>query len=278
MLQRRVVLDTLQFITYNLLDLILDAIVVVADSLLHDVIAIGIGEVCDDGNWLIAFHLCIHLGRIHHNLSMENLLLNTLVEVVGYRADKHSLRQSRNLAGRDKAIHLRVDGSGNVLSVYGNRLAFLEHLAETLTKLLGGLTDNLPTEDVADGVHYHLCLLVAIVTDKLGKVLKAEAYRHLVASGGCNEVVESLEIDGGQLVNDDRRLQLTLLVNQFHDTAVIQTECCTVDVLTVGIVTDTQDFRLVGVVDVKRKLAVRPICPCNCSCAPPSHASMKGER
>ena len=49
-LQCRVVLDALQFITYNLLDLILDAVVVVADCLLHDVIAVGIGEVGNDGS------------------------------------------------------------------------------------------------------------------------------------------------------------------------------------------------------------------------------------
>ena len=93
-LQCRVVLDALQFITYNLLDLILDAVVVVADCLLHDVIAVGIGEVGNDGDGLVVFHLGIHLGRIHHNLSMENLLFNTLVEVVGHRADKHSLSKT----------------------------------------------------------------------------------------------------------------------------------------------------------------------------------------
>ena len=135
---------------------------------------------------------------------MENLLLNTLVEVVGHRADKHSLRKSRNLAGRDKTVHLRVDGGGNILAVDGNRLAFLEHLSETITELLGGLADHLPTEDVADCVHHHLRLLVAIVADELREVLKTETDGHLVASGGGDEVVESLEVDGWQLVNDDR--------------------------------------------------------------------------
>ena len=91
----------------------------------------------------------------------------------------------------------------------------------------------------------------------MGKVLKAETYRNLVASGGCNEIIQSLEVDGGQLVDDDRRLQFALFVNQFHDTTVIQTEGSTVDVLSVGIVTDTEDFRLIGIVDVKCKLAVR---------------------
>ena len=169
MLQCRVVLDALQFITDNLLDLILDAIVVVADSLLHDVIAVGIREVGYDRDWLIVFHLGIHLGRVHHNLSMENLLLNTLVEVVGHRADKHSLREPGNLAGRDKAVHLRIDGGGNILSVDGNRLAFLKHLTETLTELLGSFSHYLPRKDVADGVHHHLCLLVAIVHGQVGK-------------------------------------------------------------------------------------------------------------
>ena len=38
-----------------------------------------------------------HLFGIHHNLAMKNLLLDTLVEVVGYRTDKHSLRKPGNL-------------------------------------------------------------------------------------------------------------------------------------------------------------------------------------
>ena len=80
MLQSRIVLDALQFVTDNLLDLILDAVVVVLDGLLHDVIAILITEVGNDGYRLIAFHLGIHLGGVHHNLGMKDLLLNTFLE------------------------------------------------------------------------------------------------------------------------------------------------------------------------------------------------------
>ena len=94
MLQCRVVLDALQFVTDNLFDLILDAVVVVLDGLLHDVVAILVSEVGNDRDRLIVFHLCIHFGGVHHNLGMENLLLNTLLEVVGHRADKHSLRKT----------------------------------------------------------------------------------------------------------------------------------------------------------------------------------------
>ena len=135
---------------------------------------------------------------------MENLLLNALVEVVGDRTHEHSLREAGNLAGRDERVHLRVDGGGNVLTVDGDGLPLLQHLTETLRKRLGRLAHHLPGEDVAYGVHHHLRLLVAIVAHQLREVLKAQTHRHLVASSRGDEVVQSLEVDGGQLVDDDR--------------------------------------------------------------------------
>ena len=51
-------------------------------------------------------------------------------------------------AGRDEAIHLRVDGGGNVLSVDRHGLSFLEYLAKTLAQCLGSLANHLTTEDI----------------------------------------------------------------------------------------------------------------------------------
>ena len=188
---------------------------------------------------------------------MENLLLDALVEVVADRTHEHALREAGNLARRNERVHLCVDGGGDVLTVDGDRLPFLQHLAETLRKRLGGLAHHLPGEDVADGVHHHLCFLVAIVTHQLREILKAQTHRHLVAACRGDEVVQSLEIDGGQLVDDDRRFQHPLLVDEFHDAGVIQSECRTVNVLAVGIVAHTENLRFFGVVDVERELAVR---------------------
>ena len=188
---------------------------------------------------------------------MEYLLLDALVEVVADRTHEHALREAGNLARRNERVHLCVDGGGDVLTVDGDGLPFLQHLAETLRKRLGGLAHHLPGEDVADGVHHHLCLLVAIVTHQLREVLKAQTHRHLVAACRGDEVVQSLEIDGGQLVDDDRRFQHPLLVDEFHDAGVIQSECRAINVLSVGIVAHAENLRFFGVVDVERELAVR---------------------
>ena len=61
---------------------------------------------------------------------MKNLLLDTLVEVVGHRTDKHALRQTGNLAWWDERVHLRIYGGGNILPVDGNGLPLLQHLTE----------------------------------------------------------------------------------------------------------------------------------------------------
>lgn len=87
-----VVLNPLQLILYYLLRLLFDAVVILLYLLPHTVVALGIGEVGDDGNRLIPFRLGSHLDVIDDDFGMENLLFDTLVKVIRHRADEHSLR------------------------------------------------------------------------------------------------------------------------------------------------------------------------------------------
>ena len=74
------------------------------DGLFEIVGAIFVCELCDDGNGLICLHLRGNLGRIHHTLSVEDFLLDTLVEVVGDGSDKHALCEVGDFGSRDKTI------------------------------------------------------------------------------------------------------------------------------------------------------------------------------
>lgn len=102
MFQVFIVGNTFQFVGDNLLDFLLDASVIRLHRFLHAVVTVLVREVGNDGDFLVGFLLALHLLGIHDNLAMENLLLDTLVEVVGYRTDKHTLRQAGNLARRDE--------------------------------------------------------------------------------------------------------------------------------------------------------------------------------
>lgn len=132
MLQVLIVGDTPQLVLDNLLDVLLDLVVVVLNSLLHAVVAIGILEVVDDGDRLIMAFLSLYLVGVNNNLGMEDLLLYALGEVVGNRADKHTLGESANLARRNETVHLGIDRCRDILTIDGNGLALLEHLAKTL--------------------------------------------------------------------------------------------------------------------------------------------------
>ena len=143
-LQFGVGLDALQLVGDNLPDLGTDAVVVLLNHLLHAVVAAGIGKVRDDGNRLVSLFLTLDLLGIHHNLAMENLLLDALAEIVGNRPHEHALRERGNLARRDKALHLRVDGGGLVLAVDGDALPLLQDFTETFGQVLGSLADHLP--------------------------------------------------------------------------------------------------------------------------------------
>ena len=156
-----------------MLDILLDLIVVVLYGLLHAVVAIRILEVVDDGNRLIMAFLSLYLVGVNDNLGMEDLLLYALGEVVGNRADKHTLGESANLAWRNETIHLGIDGRRDILSVDGNGLALLEHFSETLGLSLSGLANDLSAEDITNGIDNHLCLLVSIIANQLREVLEA---------------------------------------------------------------------------------------------------------
>lgn len=256
MRQFRIVGDTFQFVSDNLFDLRLNAVVVFLYLLLHAVVAVRIGEVRDDGDFLVGGFLPLHLVGIHHNLRMENLLLDALREIVRYRTDEHTLCQAGNLARRDKAVHLRVDGGGLVLPVDGDALPFLQHLAETFGKVLGGFAHHLPGENVADGIHHDLRLLVPVVAHQLAEILKAQTNGNLVGTCRCDEVVQPFEIDGGQLVDDNGGFELPFLVDELYDAGIVQSQSRTVNILAVRIVAHTEYFRLFRVVDVQRELTV----------------------
>lgn len=98
----RIVGYALQFIRNDLLHLRFDTIVIFLYLLLHPVVSIFIGEVGNDGNFLVSGFLPLHLVGIHHNFGVENLLLDALGEIIRYRTDEHTLRKPRNLTRRDK--------------------------------------------------------------------------------------------------------------------------------------------------------------------------------
>ena len=114
-LQVLIVGDALQLVLDNQLDILLDLVVIVQNSLLHAVVAIGILEVVNDRDRLIMAFLSFYLVGVNDNLGMEDLLLYALGEVIGNRADKHTLLCS----GEHK--NPPPDGLGECLSNSGLR-------------------------------------------------------------------------------------------------------------------------------------------------------------
>ena len=105
-----VAINSGQFVADNLFHVILDDDIVLLHHFVHDIIAILICEVGDDGDWLVGFGFFGNLGIIDYDFGMEDFLVDTFVEVVRDGTDKHALCECGNLAGRNKTVHLRVDG------------------------------------------------------------------------------------------------------------------------------------------------------------------------
>ena len=88
----------------------LHAFVVGLDGLAETIGATFVKEFCNDGDGLVSLALGRDLGDIDDDLSVEDLLLDTLIEVVGYGSDEHPLCKVTNLTGRYQAIELCRDG------------------------------------------------------------------------------------------------------------------------------------------------------------------------
>ena len=92
-------------------------LIVGLDSLTEIIGAIFVCELCDDGNGLIGFHFGRYLGNIHNDLSVEDFLLDALVEIIGDSSDKHALCEVGDFGSRDKTIELRGDGGRLVIEL-----------------------------------------------------------------------------------------------------------------------------------------------------------------
>lgn len=80
MFQVIVVGDALQFLQNNLFDFLLDAPVIRLYRFFYAVATILVREVGNDGDFLVGFLLALHLLGVHDNLTVKNLLFDTLVE------------------------------------------------------------------------------------------------------------------------------------------------------------------------------------------------------
>ena len=162
--------------------------------LLHDVVAVRIPELVDDGYFLVGFGFRRHLLIIDNNSGMEYFLVNLFPEVIRHTAHKRTLRQVGDFRCRNEGIHLRVDGGGSVLPVDGDGLPLLEYLAEAFRKVLRRFSHDLTAEDITHRILDNLRLFFTIVTGQLREVLEAETDRHLIASGGGDQVVDAAKI------------------------------------------------------------------------------------
>ena len=87
------------------------------DGLFEIIGAIFVCELRDDRNGLICLHFCRDLSRVYNYLSVEDFLLDTLVEVVGDGSDKHALCEVGDFGSRNEAIELRGDGGRLVIEL-----------------------------------------------------------------------------------------------------------------------------------------------------------------
>ena len=147
------------------------------------------------GNGDIGCCFRLDLIVVDDDLGMENLLLDTLVEVVGDRADEHALREVGDFRGRDQCFQLRIGRGGDVLVRYRVRLAQLHDLAETLRQGAGRVAHDLSREDIAHSISDDLGLFLPVVALQLRKVLKSQTDGDLVRAGRGYEVIQPPDIN-----------------------------------------------------------------------------------
>ena len=103
----------------------LHAFIVGFDGLAETIGAIFVKELRDDGDGLVSLGFGCNPSNIDDNLSVEDFLLDALIEVVRYGSDEHPLCKVTNLAGWYQAIELCGDGGRLVISIDGHGLSLL---------------------------------------------------------------------------------------------------------------------------------------------------------
>ena len=162
--------------------------------LLHPVVAVLVGEVDNLRQLHVTGGFPLHLFIVHHDFTVENLLLYPLIEVVRHSTHEHTLREVGYFAGGYQAVHLGAYRGGFLPLVYRHALSFLQHLTETLRQDFRRFTDYLTAEHVTHSILDYTAFLVPIVTGKLTVILKAQQNRNLVASGGGNQIIKPTKI------------------------------------------------------------------------------------
>ena len=167
MAQLWVILDTGYLILDNLPDFLTDAVIVGLYLLLHPVVAVLVGEVDNLRQLHVTGGFPLHLFIVHHDFTMENLLLYPFIEVVRYRPHEHALREVGYFAGGYQAVHLGAYRGGLLPLVYRHALPFLQHLPEAFRQDFRRFADYLTAEHVTHSILDYFAFLVPVVTGKL---------------------------------------------------------------------------------------------------------------
>jgi len=81
------------------------------------IVAVGIGEGENFGNFLVGFGLCGYFGVVYNYLRVEYLLVYALIKVVRDCPNEYPLGEVSNLTGRDKTIQLSGYRSRSIIAV-----------------------------------------------------------------------------------------------------------------------------------------------------------------
>src|SRR5690606_15965434 len=104
MAQIVVVLNAFHFTYNNMQDIGFYTFIITLNFLLHFILARLINKRKDLWYLLIDLGLGGYLFIIHYNFSVEDFLLDTLIIVIRYRTDKHTLCERCDFGSRNKAV------------------------------------------------------------------------------------------------------------------------------------------------------------------------------
>ena len=126
-------------------------------------------------------------------------------EVTGCLPADPSRGHIGNLRGRNEAVHILIEVDGGLVLVNGHALLDLDDLAENIVgePVQSLLVAGRAADDITDGGDDLLHADLAVVALKLRKLLKAQGYGYLVASGRTNKAVDLMEVEGRNLIDDD---------------------------------------------------------------------------
>ena len=214
-------------------------------------------EVCQDRDVNPALFLFSYCLIISLNLTAEEFPFDLLAMRIRHPTEERTGRERFNLSSRHDFLFLHRYAYGVSASSYGFALTHPVKLTEHLRHGLGGFTIDLTDEGGSRSCNENIRFFFSIIPIELGYILSSDHEDDSVGTACVQDLIHSRKEDGRHLIQKHAALDLSGVIDPLEHPGGIQGDTGTVDNLPIRIIADTENLRILRVIDIQIEVITR---------------------